>query len=58
MSDFLATQSMWLVPTLAGLLVLSLGLIIWLGLKARAVSGPSQEALDDVFDGYVEKSEL
>ena len=58
MSDFLATQSLWLVPTLAGLLLLSLGLALWLGLKARKVTGPSQEALDDAFDGYVEKSEL
>lgn len=58
MSDFLATQSLWLVPTLAGLLLLSLGLVLWLGLKARKVTGPSQEALDDAFDGYVEKSEL
>ncbi|MDA0290195.1 MAG: hypothetical protein O3B98_04500, partial [Actinobacteria bacterium] len=58
MSDFLATQSLWLVPTLAGLLLLSLGLVLWLGLKARKVTGPSQDALDDAFEGHVEKSEL
>ena len=57
MSDFLATQSIWLVPALAGGLVLSLGLIIWLALRARGASGPSQEALDDVFDGYVEQAD-
>jgi len=58
MSEFLATQSIWLVPTLAGLLVMALGVALWLGLRSRGTSASSQTALDDVFQGYTERSEL
>ena len=58
MSDFLATQSTWLVPTLVGLLVVALGLVVWLALRVRSTSGVSHASADDVFDDYVEKSEL
>ena len=53
MSGFLATQSMWLIPTLAGLLVIALGLIVWLALRGRSSSDVSQASLDDAFEDYV-----
>lgn len=58
MSDFLATQSTWLVPTLVGLLVVALGLVVWLALRVRSTLGVFHPSADDVFDDYVEKSEL
>jgi signal transduction histidine kinase len=58
MSGFLATQSIWLVPTLAGLLVVSLITLGVLLIRARSASRPTQEALDGVFEGYSERSEL
>ena len=58
MSDFLATQSVWLVPTLGGLLVLALGVIIWLSRRTTASTGKSPSTPDEVFEEYAEKSEL
>ena len=58
MSDFLATQSTWLVPTLAGLLVIALGSVVILALRMRTPSGVSQASRDDEYENYVEKSEL
>lgn len=58
MSDVLATQSIWLVPTLAGLLVVAVGLVVWLMVTRGSSRERSQADLDGVFDGYVERSEL
>ena len=58
MSDFLATQSVWLVPTLGGLLILALGVIIWLSRRTTASTGKSPSTPDEVFEEYAEKSEL
>ena len=58
MSDFLATQSVWLVPTLGGLLVLALGVIIWLSRRTTASTGKAPSTPDEVFEEYAEKSEL
>jgi len=58
MSDFLATQSIWLVPTLAGAVVVALGAIAWLLMRPSANSEESQKAGNDAFEEYLEKSEL
>ena len=58
MSDFLATQSIWLVPTLAGAVVVALGVIAWLLVRPSANSEESQKAGNDAFEDYLEKSEL
>ena len=58
MSDFLATQSIWLVPTLAGAVVVALGAIAWLLMRPSANSEESQKAGNEAFEEYLEKSEL
>lgn len=58
MSDFLATQSIWLVPVLTGLLALAVGVALWLGLRGRRDAVSSAASLDDAFEDYVERSEL
>jgi signal transduction histidine kinase len=58
MSDFLATQSIWLVPTLAGAVLVALGVIAWLLMRPSANSEDSQKAGNDAFEEYLEKSEL
>ncbi|MEY2900753.1 MAG: hypothetical protein RL247_919 [Actinomycetota bacterium] len=58
MSDFLATQSIWLIPTLAALLLISVALTIWLGARLRLRNTSDGEALQEAFDGYNEKAEL
>ncbi len=37
MSDLLATQSGWLIPLLAGLLLVSLAVIVWLARRGMAL---------------------
>jgi signal transduction histidine kinase len=58
MTQFLATQSLWLVPALAGALVIACGVIIGLARKVAARKEPSQAELDEAFENFGEKSEL
>jgi signal transduction histidine kinase len=58
MTDFLTAQALWLVPSLAGLLIGALAYIIW-----KAQSPPQQPELtktqsDQVAQSFMEKTEL
>ncbi|MEL0148926.1 MAG: histidine kinase [Pontimonas sp.] len=58
MSDLLATQSGWLIPLLAGLLLVSLAVIVWLARRGNGSMKKSGEADQEAFEDYVDRTEL
>ena len=58
MSDFLATQSIWLVPTLLGALLVAVGVALWLWRQSRAGATTTSTSAESAFEDYVERSEL
>jgi len=58
MSDLLAPQSAWLIPLLAGLLLVSLGVIVWLIRGGSRPTKNSGEAAQEAFEDYADRTEL
>ena len=58
MASFVTNQAIWLVPTLAGLVLVLLGLVGWLILRSRSKPDVSAVKDDDVHRFYSEKAEL
>ncbi|MEL0273211.1 MAG: histidine kinase [Pontimonas sp.] len=58
MSDLLATQSGWLIPLLAGLLLVSLAVIVWLARRGNGSIHKSGDGSEEAFEDYVDRTEL
>ena len=58
MSDLLAAQSGWLIPLLAGLLLVSLAVIVWLARRGNGSTKKSGGADQEAFEDYVDRTEL
>lgn len=58
MASFLTSQALWLVPTLAGLVLALLGVVAWVLVRSRSKPQESGVDDDDVHRFYTEKAEL
>jgi signal transduction histidine kinase len=58
MSDFLATQALWMVPSLVGLVLLLSGAVVFFVRRGNGFKNTLDQRVDDTHQSYTDKTEL